>query len=420
MPPEDKTPITADDLATIDTSDADADNSDTDGGNASANDKGADESGGKPADAPLADKGRADPADDQKGGKAAADDGKKSKKPIGGSVFDADDGDDDASVDDKKPSGKKADDASGDGDDADTDDKKDEKSGDDDWRLAIVDKITAKLEETMTASKLKKQRTAIMNQLKRMKSPEEAIIAGLAAKQKLSEGAHKELFPVDAPDEEKAERRKELGLPAAADEYTIPNVPGHEWKKDDDGLLGEFRETAFGLGLSQPAVNELVSWHVRQSKQEEEAMEETMASGDAADREAVEDHVRLQVGVSEFKPQMKIISRLMDDAFGEEGRRILTSARFYDPETKRWRLFSNMPQFMEGMGEMARSIYGDGGYVTPDQKVSLNNEKAEIEKLRKEDNDAYYRVDSKTGKSPADRLLEIKQEEERRENRYRK
>jgi hypothetical protein len=79
-----------------------------------------------------------------------------------------------------------------------------------------------------------------------------------------------------------------------------------------------------------------------------------------------------------------------------------------------------MPQFMEGMGEMARSIYGDGGYVTPDQKVSLNNEKAEIEKLRKEDNDAYYRVDSKTGKSPADRLLEIKQEEERRENRYRK
>ena len=408
MPPEleDKTPaITKEDLDGINTDDVETSEGDSPD-LADADTAGKDEPADKRDTTDKADEG--DKAD------------KPAKKPANRSAFDLDDDDEDGSSDD--PADKEAD------DDKDADKEKSEKSKKDgektdddvatDWREAVVDKITAKLEDSMSAAKLKKQRTSIMNQLKRMKSPEDAIISGLAARQKLSEGLHKDRFPVDGTDEEKADRRKELGLPETADDYVIPNVPGHEWKPEDDARLGGFREKAHNLGLSQAEVSELVSWQVRQMHEEEEAMEETMAQGDAADREAIHDQIRVQVGVPEFKSHMKVMDRLMGQAFGDEGKRILTSARFYDPEAQRWRLLSNMPQFTDGMAELARSVFGDGPHITPDQKTSMNNRKAEIEKLRRDDNDAYYRVNPNTGKSPADELLEINQDEEKRASRF--
>lgn len=69
--------------------------------------------------------------------------------------------------------------------------------------------------------------------------------------------------PADnAPAEEKAAWRKNIGVPDKADEYEAPSMPkGYEDKLDQD-YLGDFRGKAHEIGLSKSQAKSLVDWVV--------------------------------------------------------------------------------------------------------------------------------------------------------------
>jgi len=346
-------------------------------------------------------------------GEAKSVDEKAAEKAKSVSVLD-DLGDDDAEAQ-PDPDKDKAKAEESKSDDGETDDKDGDQSEDDKaeeseakWRERIVEKILAPLKDQLTASKLEKREKALMNELKRSKSLDDAIIRGIAAQDKLRSGQYKQKLSEDASEEEVAAWRKENGLPEKPDAYDIPKVPGHEWTEKDQPLLDEFKQVAHKRNLDQGTVDELVRWQVQQQQKIEEDMEETLAQVDKEDREACHDAIRTQYGVSEFKPHMKLMERLLkdDEIFSDEAGTKLIGARYYDTDSGTWRRVTSDPGVANALITLAKYEYGDGAMVSGDARVKSQDRIKEIEDIRSNDINRYYR------EGLADELLELKRKEQ--------
>ncbi len=276
------------------------------------------------------------------------------------------------------------------------------------WRERVAEKILAPLRDQLSASKFEKRQKALMNELKRSKSIDDAIIRGIAAQEKIRSGQYKEKLSDDATEEEIAAWRKENGLPEKPEQYDIPKVPGHEWTEKDQPVIDEFRQIAHKINLPQEQVNELVSWQIRQQQKVEEEMEETLSRVDKEDREACHDALRAQYGVAEFKPHMSLMARLVSDkeVFGDDAGEKLISARYYDAESGTWRRVTSDPNIANALITLAKYEYGEGAMPGGDARVKSQDRLKEIEQIMKTDIDRYYR------EGLADEALELRRKEQ--------
>ena len=290
------------------------------------------------------------------------------KKPAT-SLLDDDDIDD-GGEGDVKPDGEKS--------VADGDRKPDEVAGDfpGDWR-----------------EKLAKGDDKKLARLKRYASVEQALLAGFAAQDKIRSGDYKvaELAEDASPEERKA-YFEERGIPAEAKAYDIPKVPGHVWTDADTPVLDSFKEIAHKAQLPQGAMNEIAGWYAKTLAAAQEAREHQTVAKDAADKEAITDSLRAELG-AEFKPATALMRRLLSDteampdglgdviaqARGPDGQRLINNPAMV-------RLLMQVSRYgygdVEGDGFKG---YGEGGFISPDAASRHSTRKAEIERIRDTD-----------------------------------
>lgn len=382
----------------------------------------------KPADAGAADDKSAKGGDDAgAGGKGAAVDDKAaaggddkggSKKGSAG-LFDDDDGDDSKGADDKPKTaddkGKDADDKSGDdsakpkdGDDKSKDDKKDDKKDAPDWRQAAADRIMAGVKDKLTQAKYEKRRESILKQLGRHKDIESAVASGVLAQEKLRAGNK---MPDDP--EEVADWRKSNGIPDAPEGYDIPKIAGYTWSEADEPMIGSFKGVAHGLGLNQAQVNALVDWQIKHQLSTNESYDAEIARIDREDKSAARDAIREAYGVSEFKANMTVLQRFIEDEEvfgGSDTAEKLMKAKYFDEETGKWRRVMSIPAISLGFLSLAHDRYGEGALPSGDGRpTAAQDRKAEITKIMNTDQDRYFR------EGLADEMMEILRKEEERD-----
>lgn len=341
--------------------------------------------------------------------KAAADKADAAKEDKDTDVFDGLDDGDDADADEAKSKTKeKTEDKAEAAKDADetADQKRDRLAADAAWRDRIAERLLAPLKDKLSAAKFEKRREQIIGQLKRSKSMDEAVISGIMAQEKLRSGEHRK-----APDgdEELATWRKENDIPAAADAYTIPKIAGKEWTDADEPMINGFKAVAHEMNLPQAVVNQLVTWNVKESQRVEAEYEQALKKADRTDKEICHDKLRAEFGISEFKPSMAIMQRLVEDEdiFGG-AKAELMSARYFNTETGQWHRLTSNPIIARGLIAMAAERYGEGAMAGDSGGGSQTNRISELEKLRDTNRDEYFRSGG------ADELMKLQQAEEAR------
>lgn len=372
------------------------------------------------------------PADDadkdaDKGGKDASDDG-------GDSIFDGLD-DDSKGKDQDKPKGKqkaeespdKSDktdkdaDAKGkqdgkpdgkpEGEDGDAEDGKDGErlAPDTKWRDRLADRILAGQKDKLSAAKFEKRREAVVTQLKRFKSMDDAVYSGFSAMEKIRSGDHKKP-PENASETDLAGWRKDNDIPEKPEDYVIPKISGYELTEKDEPAIESFRSVAHGMNITQTQAKALIEWKLQQDLDAQAEYDSQLKKQDRADKEACNDALRSEYGIAEFKPHLKVAERLLgdDEVFGEEAKTMILTARYYDTESGTWHRLTSNPAVMRGLISMALDRYGEGASVPTDVRTKNDNRRAELEKLRSDNYDEYVRTGG------ADELLAIAQKEEER------
>jgi hypothetical protein len=257
------------------------------------------------------------------------------------------------------------------------------------WRERAVERLTKGLDETMPAAQLARRREALMAELRRFKSADEALAHGIVNGEKVR-GGLVEPGP-DATQEEKAAYRAAKGIPDEPDKYEIPKVAGMQWGDEHKPMLDTMKKVVHEAGGTQAQMNKFAEGLARfQTEQAAKYAEET-ALMDREDKGNAQDKLRARWGLPEYKPRIQLMDRYLNDAEALPdglGKKMLT-ARYLD-ENGRWRRMINDPDFAEYLGDQAHARYGEGALITGDGRAAINNRKAEIEKIMSTDINKYY------------------------------
>lgn len=219
--------------------------------------------------------------------------------------------------------------------------------------------------------------------LKRFTSPQTVANALLADRQRMSEGKLRAVLPDDATPEQVAQYRKANGIPDKPEAY-LEKLP--------DGLvIGEADKAGFALlaermhGLNAPpaVVHEAVKVYNDIKALESERW------ADENDRIAQESRDALvsEYG-AEFKGNMNAVKGLFD-GMPEEARKLFEGARGSDG----YMLLAHAPVF-KWLAETARGLNPAAtvtSAATGDIGKAVSTEKEAIEKVMKNDLDAYRR-----------------------------
>ena len=282
------------------------------------------------------------------------------------------------------------------------------------WRNRIADRILAPAKDKLSAAKFEKRQEQVLKQLGRYKSIDDAIAAGFLAQEKLRSGDHKRLA-ADATPEEAAAWRKENDIPEQAENYSIPQIPGHEWTQADQPMIDSFKPIAYAANLTQAQVNQLVDWQIKQQQRSTAEYEANLAKADKQDKEDCLDVLRAEYGLAEFKPNMNIMKRLIndDEVFGGAAEKII-SARYFDEDSGQWRRLTSLPEIARGLISLASDRYGEGAMAGGDARAVSTNRLGEIEKIMQSDYDRYVR------EGLADEAMKIRQDQEARDAKRRR
>ena len=259
------------------------------------------------------------------------------------------------------------------------------------WRDKIADRILGKA-KGLKPEQVDKRRQAIMNRLGRYASLWDYTIAGFAAQEKIASGEYRAKPPEGASEEELNAWRAEAGIPLNAKEYDVPKVPGYKWTDNDKPLIDNFKDFAHKANYTQDQVNAGAEWYVKTVQDAQEKYWETLASTDAQDKESAKDELRAEYGPADYKTSIKALDRLLNDPEvmpNGLGQQILTS-RYIDEKGESKRLINN-PHMARILINYAGDTYGVGSFVTGDAKTNASNRKSEIEKVMTEDYDRYWR-----------------------------
>ena len=273
------------------------------------------------------------------------------------------------------------------------------------WREEFADSILARLK--LPEEKIAARRTAILNQLGRYKTQADYMTAGFAAQERIRSGDLRSKIADDASDEERAEWRKENGLPAKADEYDFPKIPGHKWSEADKPLIDEFKRVAFARDMTQEQLNGAAEWYAQTVAQQQTEYQERIAQVDSEDGEKMRAQMRTELG-TDYKPTAALLRRGLEDRslLSEDAANALVAGRYTDRDGVSRRLINN-PDVLHLLTSHFRDVYGEASFTRGDGTPTHLNVIAEGEKIMNTDIDRYYR------EGWADKVLAAREEEEK-------
>ena len=275
------------------------------------------------------------------------------------------------------------------------------------WREEFADSILARMKDKIPEDKIASRRTAILNQLGRYKTQADYMTAGFAAQERIRSGELRSKLGDDASDEEKAEWRKENGLPTKAEEYDFPKIAGHKWTEADKPLIDEFKKVAFSRDMTQEQLNGAAEWYAATVVQQQQEYQERIAQVDSEDGENMRSQMRAELGV-DYKPTAALLRRGLEDRslLSEDATTALVSGRYTDKDGVSRRLINN-PDILHLLTSHFRDVYGDASLVRGDGTPTSQSVIDEGEKIMNTDIDRYYR------EGWADKVLAARQEEEK-------
>ena len=205
--------------------------------------------------------------------------------------------------------------------------------------------------------------------IKRYGSLPAALKAGFEAQQKIRTGEFRKPLDASAGDEEKADWRKENGIPETADQYleTI-DLGGYVPGEAEKPLINDFAKVAHGLNLPPASVSKVMQWYYGN---QEKAQAEQQQIDSQFKQDAIVD-LRTEFG-AEFRPAM-----------------------------------TGIVNFLEGMPALKTAVMGRG----PDGHVIINNPAVARELMALSRNQNPYAGlvpagEKDQAKGAADRLKEI-------------
>lgn len=239
-----------------------------------------------------------------------------------------------------------------------------------------------------------------LSRLARMKSPADAYKMARELERKMSSGQIKKALPENATPEQKAEWRKENGIPDKADGYVIPDIKGHEWTDDDRAVATDLFASLHEADVPQAAADAVLKWYPKFAQQQREQFALTNQKA----REETEDHLRKEFG-DEYRPNIKLLERLFKDTatLPEPMSRALLTATLPDG-----RILLNDPTIASFLVGLARQNYGDGAILTGEQEATLSSREEELVKVMQTDINRFNSERNAKGQILSDELLDIR------------
>jgi hypothetical protein len=239
----------------------------------------------------------------------------------------------------------------------------------------------------------------LLGQLKRLASPKDLWTSYRSLQQKLSSGEYTKKLPDNATDAQKAEWRKENGIPEKPTDYKLPEIQGFEWSEADKPIVGSFIEALHSADVPQGVVDKALGWYAEFTGQQREAQFEA----DKSSKQTAEDALRTEFG-NEYRPSINLLGRYLKDADvfpNDLGTQILT-ARTADGS----RLINN-PDLIRLLVGQARDKYGETSMISANEATALSSREDEIIKIMNTDIDRYWREKNAKGQSMQEELAEI-------------
>lgn len=223
----------------------------------------------------------------------------------------------------------------------------------------------------------------LLRQLKRYSSPATFAKGFKERDDMIRSGKLKRDMP-DASDEKAlAEWRKEQGIPDDPSGYKLGDAIVGRLTDEDKPVLATFTEFAHKKGLPNNAVEVAAEWYVSQM----DAIAEKRTQIDNEARETAEDFLRKEWAPGEFKANMNLAKRFIEDIPGVGS----SWAEFRGPDGRR---LGDIPEFVMAMADKARDHYGDAVFSSSDSEAKHTARKDEIERIMRTDINAY-RADPK-------------------------
>ncbi len=260
-----------------------------------------------------------------------------------------------------------------DGDDEGADERSAPADWPEDWREKAVSDIA---DEKARAKEIKR--------LSRFKSPADVYKSWRAMEQKLADD-YEPKYSDDWDDEKKAEYRKAKGIPDKADDYTIPDIDGHQWTEADHPVLKSLFDDMHAGAVPQQTVDEILGWYAKFQQQAEEQTYEL----DESDRANREDELRSEWG-PEFKQHRARVKQLLTETDPDRIAAPKGLLEALDRARFNGHRLINLPGVMEWLSQVALATYGNNA-MTKGQAASVASRKAEIEKIMDADFAKYKR-----------------------------
>lgn len=224
----------------------------------------------------------------------------------------------------------------------------------------------------------------LRKQLDRFASPKDVTSAWRAFQVKLSAGELKSTLPKDAKPEEVQKWRAENGIPEKHTDYKMPE--GMTIGEADKPLIDLFLQDMHGKNASPDVVQAAVQSYYRI----QETQLAKIAEADVAHKAEMEDTLRGEWG-GEYRGNVNAIKGMLEAAPGGIADKIL-SARMGDG-----RAIANDPAVLAWLASTARELNPVATVVPAggDQMGAIQDEIASIEKLMREDRNAYNKDEKK-------------------------
>jgi hypothetical protein len=221
-------------------------------------------------------------------------------------------------------------------------------------------------------------------QLERMASPKDLYNAYKALQTRLSSGELKAALPKDAKPEEVQKWRAENGIPEKHTDYKMPE--GMTIGEADKPLIDLFLQDMHGKNASPDVVQAAVQSYYKI----QETQLAKIAEADVAHKAEMEDTLRGEWG-GEYRGNVNAIKGMLEAAPGGIADKIL-SARMGDG-----RAIANDPAVLAWLASTARELNPVATVVPAggDQMGAIQDEIASIEKLMREDRNAYNKDEKK-------------------------
>lgn len=248
-----------------------------------------------------------------------------------------------------------------------------------DWRVAMLGKDHEGLE-----------------QLNRFKSGQDFFKSFSEAQATIRSGAHKNQVELgeNPTDEELATWRQENGIPGEAKGY-LENLPdGLVLGEEDEAMVGSFLDSAHGMNMKPETVHAMLNWYTNDLIPQQEAAQ---AEADKVNRAAAVEELRGKWG-GDYKSNLDAGLNFLNSTApttedGTSGAELILGARLADGS-----LAGDNPVFLEWLASVANEA-NPAGFVAPGsgltQEQSIENEIGEIERLMRENPQAYYADDAK-------------------------